>query len=97
MCTFIMAIGEIMGILNRPIEMIAFHTAAGKVTPMRFRIMDGDDVSVVKVDRIINRTKEKSLGKDLVRFTCASVINGIEKRYELVFHQDTVRWVLYKM
>lgn len=62
MRSFIMAIGEIMGILNRPIEMIAFHTAAGEVTPMRFKIMDGDDVSVVKVDRIINRTKEKSLG-----------------------------------
>jgi len=80
-----MAIGEIMGILNRPIEMIAFHTA------------DGDDISFVKVDRIIDWTREKFLGREVIRFNCVSTMNGAEKRYELVFYPDVTRWQLYKI
>lgn len=62
MCSFIMAIGEIMGILN-----------------------------------IIDWTREKFLGREVIRFNCVSTMNGAEKRYELVFYPDVTRWQLYKI
>jgi len=30
-------------------------------------------------------------------FTCQSVINGLEKRYEIKYELSTCKWFLYKM
>lgn|GEM_PF-1848932 len=59
-----MSMGDTMKEFNILAKMIAFHKTAGEITPMEFKIMGEDDVSIVKIDRVIKRTKEKSLDWD---------------------------------
>jgi len=86
-----------MKVINKPIEMISYHTTAGEITPLRFRMIDGDDTCVIKVNHVLDQAREKSLGREVVRFTCVSTVDGIEKRYELRFYPANTLWKLYKM
>lgn len=89
--------GDNMKVRNLPVDMIAYHTAKGEPTPIKFQVIDGHEVCTIKVNKVLDRVKEKALGKNILRFSCVSIINGIEKRYELRLFQETVQWVLYKM
>lgn len=89
--------GDIMKVLNKPIDIIACHDAQGKITPIKFKIQEDGEVRTIKINRVIDIVPEKFLGKLVLRFICVSVIDNIEKRYELQFHPDTCNWILYKM
>ena len=77
--------------------MISCHYADGTIKPLKFKIQDEDAIKTIKIDRVIDTVKERALGKYLLRFVCLSIIDGIEKRYELRFFPDTIQWSLYKM
>lgn len=87
-----------MKILAKPVEVIAWFENKGNITPIRFR-MEGEDNSykVIKVDRVIMKQKEKLAGNFMHIFRCSSVINGVEKVYELKYEINTCKWMLYKM
>lgn len=86
-----------MKVLMRPIEMIAWFTKDGTPTPVKYRINEGDDKFVIKVDRIIIRSEEKLAGNRMLVYRCQSIINNTEKVYELKYEINTCRWFLYKM
>lgn len=86
-----------MKVLNKPVDMIAYHSAEGVPTPVKFKIKDRDEAVTVKVDRVVTYVQIKLGGQKIICYTCESVIDGIEKRYELRFYPDTVQWVVYKM
>jgi len=52
----------------------------GNVTPLRFK-MEKEDGSfkVVKIDKIIDRAKEKLDGNNMIVFSCQTLIGNIEK------------------
>ncbi len=70
----------------------------GKITPLRLRIeRDDESLQVIKVDKVITRANEKFAGIRMIVFTCQSLVEDIEKRYELKYELNTCRWILYKI
>lgn len=87
-----------MKILMWPIEMAAWFTQEGVINPIRYRVTsDQSEPSVVKIDKVILRTEEKLAGNKMIIFRCQSVINGLQKVYEVKYEIGTCRWFLFKM
>jgi hypothetical protein len=87
-----------MKVVAKPIEMIAWFTKDGVPNPIRFKIEGEDEaVAVIKVDKIIEKDKEKFAGNPMMIFKCQSLIDGVERIYEIKFEVSTCKWILYKM
>jgi hypothetical protein len=82
-----------MRVINKPVEMIAWHTKEGVPSPVRFRF-EGRTISV---DRIIEKGSEKAGGKLYLTYTCESIIEDVQKRYILRMEQESLKWFLYKI
>lgn len=87
-----------MKILNKPIQMVVWFDENGISNPVRFKIKNEDEsFTVIKIDTILTRNKEKLAGNPTFSFICKSCINGHEKIYEIKFEINTSKWVLWKM
>lgn len=87
-----------MKVVMKPIEMIAWFTQEGLPRPLRYRIDQKDDGNkVIKVDNVITMDKERLAGNPMLIFKCQSVIEGVEKMYELKYEVSTCKWFLYKI
>lgn len=87
-----------MRILMKPIDMIAWFTQDGFATPIKFRFSDNDEIyRVVRVSKVIKRRQEKLAGNLMTVFTCQSIIEGVERIYELKYELNSCRWFLFKM
>lgn len=87
-----------MKVVNLPIEMIAWFTEAGTISPVKFRFMGQDKQNnTVKVDRTITISLEKLAGNRMMVFQCQSIIDAVERKYELKYELDTCKWVLFKI
>jgi len=87
-----------MKVLMKPIEMIAWFTQDGLPTPVRFRMEQPDgSYIVIRVARTITRKEEKLAGNPMIIFTCQSIINGVEKLYEIRYELKTCKWYVYKI
>jgi len=87
-----------MKVVKKSIEMIAWFNQEGIPHPIKFRIMDNKESwIVIKVDRIIKRDTEKLAGNKMIVFRCQSIINGVEKIYEIKYELDTCKWILFKI
>jgi hypothetical protein len=87
-----------MRIVAKPIEVISLIDIKGIITPLRLRLIrDDESLQVIKVDKIITRKQEKLAGNLMVVFTCQSIIDDIEKIYELKYEIRTCKWVLWKI
>lgn len=76
-------------VVAKPIEVISVMDTKGNITPLRLRIeRDDESLQVIKVDKVITRTKEKFAGNLMIVFTCQSLVGDIEKRYELKYELD---------
>ena len=90
--------GGIMKVVAKPIEVISVMDTKGNITPLRLRIQrDDESLQVIKVDKVITRSKEKLAGKLMIVFTCQSLVADIEKRYELKYELETCLWILFKI
>lgn len=87
-----------MKVLMKPIKMIAWFDEDGVPTPVRYNMRAEDQANItIRIDRIIQKKEEKLAGNRMLIFTCQSVINGLEKRYEIKYELSTCKWFLYKM
>ncbi|MEL7567988.1 MAG: hypothetical protein AAGU27_24355 [Dehalobacterium sp.] len=87
-----------MKVVNKPIEMIAWFTDRGMVKPVKFCLQDEDHINqVIKIDRIVTQGEEKIAGNRMLIFRCQSIINGLEKIYELKYELGTCKWLLFKL
>jgi hypothetical protein len=92
-----------MKILNTPIEMIALHEKDGGVRPIRFRITGDDEENrVIKINKVVQKSKEKQAGQEFIRYTCMVTLNDIQVLCELRFitsenRQPMSNWVLWKI
>jgi hypothetical protein len=84
-------------IVAKEVEMVAVFDKQGIPKPLRFKIDDDDGLYVVKVDQVVSTESIRPAGMEALVFRCQSVINGIEKQYELVYRIKPHRWELYKM
>ncbi len=87
-----------MKVLMKPIDMIAWFTKDGVPNPLKYRIQgEGKENITVSVERIITREEEKLAGNRMFVFKCQSLIEGIEKPFELKYELNTCKWYLYKI
>ena len=87
-----------MKVLAKPIEMIAWFENQGNINPVRFRMEDeNNNYKTIKIDRVLFKEKEKIAGNHMIVFKCSSVIDGVEKVYEIKYEIDSCKWILFKM
>ena len=86
-----------MKIIAKEIEMISVFKKDGKIEPIKFKISDNDgEEQLIRVSKITSVTETKMAGITSVIFLCESVINEINKQYELKYRIGEHRWELYK-
>jgi hypothetical protein len=87
-----------MKVVMKPVKMIAWFTEDGVPTPVRFNIQQNDQSGLtVRIDRIIQKREEKLAGNRMLVYTCQSMINDIERVYEIKYELNSCRWFLYKI
>ena len=87
-----------MKILMKPIEMIAWFNKDEYPVPLRYRIT-AEDLSdtVIKVDKILFKQEEKLAGNRMILYRCESLINDVQRIFELKYELSTCKWYLFKM
>lgn len=86
-----------MKVVAKPIDVIAVFTKEGVPTPIRFKFSEEDTITVIKVDRVIIRDLERFAGNNMVVFRCQSLIDNMQKVYELKYELSTCKWILFKI
>lgn len=85
-----------MKVVAKPIQMIAWFNKDGSINPIRFKLEEDGD-KVIKVDRVLKAEQERLAGCIMEKFTCSSVINGVEKIFELKYDSKSYKWILFKI
>lgn len=87
-----------MKVLAIPVDMVCWFEKTGMPHPVRFKVTGKDESeTVIKVDKVITKDKEKLAGNDMLVFKCQSVINNTVKPFELKYELRTCKWILFKM
>lgn len=84
-----------MKVVAKPIQMIAWFNKDGSINPIRFKIEEDGD-KVIKVDRVLKTERERLAGNIMEKFICSSIIDGIERLYEIKYDSNTYKWILFK-
>lgn len=87
-----------MEIISRSVEVIAWFNKEGNPRPIRFKIAaEDEEENVIKVDKILFNYMEKLAGNPMLVFRCKSMINEVEKIFELKYELGTMKWKLFKI
>lgn len=89
--------GMAMKLRNQKIDMISWTSKEGIVTPVRFRLEEGGESIVIRINRVIQTEKTLFSGTPTLLFRCSSIIHGTETIYELAYHCSDQCWLLKKM
>lgn len=84
-----------MKVVAKPIQMIAWFNKDGSINPIRFKIEEDGD-KVIKIDRVLKSERERLAGNIMEKFTCSSIVDGIERLYEIKYDSNTYKWILFK-
>jgi hypothetical protein len=86
-----------MKVVAQEIEVIAWFSKEG-VKPIKFRYQDDNECYItVKIDKVIDRATEKHCGNLALIFNCQSIIDGLEKVYQLKYFVMEMKWLLWKI
>ena len=80
-----------MKVIMKPIEMIALFSPEGDPTPIKFKMIDGRETVTVKVDNLIDKSRERLAGNHMLVFLCESTIEDTTRRYELKYELSTCK------
>jgi hypothetical protein len=87
-----------MKVLALPIEVLSYTDDKGSIKPIRFRMQINDEpMQVIKIDKIIFKETEKLAGNIMFVYKCQSLIDNIQKQFEIKYELNTCRWMLYKI
>lgn len=86
-----------MKIYMKPIRMISVTDFDGSIRPIRFQVEQQEELITIKVDHINQQHNEKLAGIGTIIYRCQSVINNVERVYELKYEVPTHKWFLYKL
>lgn len=82
----------------RHIEVMAYITEKGDFRPLLIRVkLEDGSIKVINIDKVIFKKKEKLAGNDIILFRCQSVIDGVERVFEVKYELCTCKWILFKM
>jgi hypothetical protein len=82
-----------MKIVMKPIEMIAWFSKDGALTPVRYKFNN----KVIKVEQVTSKSEEKLAGNRMIIFRCQSEINGELRPFELKYELQSCKWFLFKI
>lgn len=87
-----------MKIVAEPIDAVVLFKGKDKPIPYKFKYTDcvGERYEV-KIGKILSSEERKTAGMRTYIYNCQSVINDIEKRFELKYIIHECRWELYKI
>jgi hypothetical protein len=86
-----------MKVVSKDIEAVIWFSKDG-IIPLRFKYEnDSGENVIVKVDKIISKTKERLCGNEAWLFDCQSEIDGVIKLFQLKFFISECRWLLWKI
>lgn len=86
-----------MKIYMKPIRMISVTEFDGNIRPIRFQVEQNEELITIKVDYISEQHTEKLAGIATIIYRCQSVINNVERVFELKYEIPTHKWFLYKL
>jgi len=87
-----------MKVLMKPIKMIALFEKNGLLTPIRYQFINESKENItICIDKVITKAEEKIAGNHMYIYKCKSIINKIEKIYELKYELNSCKWYLYKI
>ena len=87
-----------MKVVVKQIEMVSYTKINGEIQPIRFRMhLEDESVKVIKIDKVITRENEKLAGNNMILFKCQSVIDGVNRLFEIKYELATCKWMLFKM
>lgn len=88
-----------MKIVAKPIKtMVVFEYDNQIPIPCKFKLKeDSGEEIMVTVNRRLGHKKSKTAGVESIIYECQSVIDGVEKRYELKYIINKCQWQLYKI
>ena len=83
----------------REIDVIAWFDHEGNITPLKFKIpSDGQSENIsVKIDQVLEKTKDKFAGNTMIVFECQSIVNETLKRYQIKYEVEKHKWYLHKI
>lgn len=80
----------------KTIQVIAWFDVDGKIHPVKFKYEEENEgCRVICINRIWNREFEKFAGNPMWKFTCSSIIDGLEKNYYIKYDILNSRWLLF--
>jgi hypothetical protein len=87
-----------MKVVAKDIDMICHFDNKG-IHPIKFRYQekDGDEYKVIKVDKVITRTREKLCGNLACVFECQSLIDEVVRPYQIKYIVQDMKWILFKI
>lgn len=87
-----------MKVIAKSIDMVVWFNEKGEPNPIRFRVTKEDSsFKVIKVDKVLYKEEEKLAGNKMIVFRCQSIIDGVDKVYEIKYELSTCKWILFKM
>ena len=87
-----------MKVVAKPIEVVSYTDDKGDVRPLRFRIQNEDQTTkVIKIDKVITKETEKLAGNYMLVFKCQSLIDNIQRLFEIKYELQTCKWILFKI
>ena len=87
-----------MKVVAKNIEVIAYFTEEGKITPLKFRIKnENGEYQTIKIEKVVDTKLERLCGNNAKVFTCQSNIDGIVKIYEIKFIIESSNFILFKI
>jgi len=86
-----------MKVVAKPIEVVAWFNEKGGIRPLKFKIREQEEFSVIKVDRMVHTHLEKFVGNPMQVFDCQSTIDGEVRTYQLKYELATNQWILFKI
>ena len=63
---------------------------------VKYVAYDIDEV-LISLDRVISKSNENFCGNKALIFDCQSIINGIERLYQIKYLISECKWILFKM
>lgn len=86
-----------MKVYDEEIEVIAVFGLQGKVTPIKFEILDKKGVKRAYKVKVLHTEETKIAGKKIRHYYCSTIIKNIERPLELKFDIKTCMWNLFKI
>lgn len=89
---------KIVAIPIKAVVIFEYANAEKPPMPYKFKVREdsGEEITVV-IDRFISIEKSRICGEECLIYKCQSLINGVEKRYELKYIISKYTWQLYKI